>query len=65
MLHGKTVENYNDGSYYIETRSTNHPTEWVKRDKSPRASVEVRQPQWEKLIPLLVQKETTFPQFSS
>jgi hypothetical protein len=61
MLHGQTVESYNDGAYYIETLSTTRPTEWVKRDKYPRASVEVRQPQWEKLIPFASAKEKDIP----
>jgi len=61
MLHGKKVESYNDGAYYIETRSTRRPTEWVKRDKYPRASVEVRQSQWENLIPFASAKEKDIP----
>lgn len=42
MVHGQTVTSYNDGSYFIATRSTRRPSEWVKRDYYPRASLEVK-----------------------
>ena len=44
MVHGVTLDSYNDGSYYLESRSSTRPNEWVRRDIYPRASVEVRQP---------------------
>jgi len=42
MVHGEPLASYNDGSYFIETRSTRRPNEWVKRDTYPRASLEVK-----------------------
>ena len=42
MVHGELLVSYNDGSYFIETRSTRRPNEWVKRDAYPRASLEVK-----------------------
>lgn len=44
MIHGTVLDSYNDGSFYIETRSSARPNEWVKRDTYPRASIEVKQP---------------------
>jgi len=42
MVHGEPLASYNDGSYFIETRSTRRPHEWVKRDAYPRASLQVK-----------------------
>ena len=42
MVHGQIIKSHNDGSYFVETRSTRNPSEWVKRDDYPRASLEVR-----------------------
>jgi hypothetical protein len=44
VIHSVTLDSYNDGSYYLESRSLTQPNEWVKRDIYPRASIEVRQP---------------------
>ena len=41
VIHGQVVRSYNDGSYYIERRSTRRPTDWVSQDSYPRASLEV------------------------
>ena len=32
MVHGEPLLSYNDGSYFVETRSTRRPNEWIKRD---------------------------------
>ena len=42
MVHGQKINSYNDGSYFIETRSSRRPNDWVKRDNYPRASLEVK-----------------------
>ena len=42
MIHGESLASYNDGSYFVETRSSRYPNEWVKRDTYPRASLEVK-----------------------
>ena len=44
MVHGVTLDSYNNGSYYLESRSLTRLNEWVRRDIYPRASVEIRQP---------------------
>ena len=41
FIHGETLSSYNDGSFYIERRSTRRPSDWVSRDTYPRASLEV------------------------
>lgn len=44
VIHGTVLDSYNDGSFYIETRSSARRNEWIKRDTYPRASIEIRQP---------------------
>ena len=35
------ITNTNDGSFYIESKSTRRMTEWVGRENMPQASLEV------------------------
>jgi hypothetical protein len=44
VIHGTVLDSYNDGSFYIESRSSARRNHWVKRDTYPRASIEVNQP---------------------
>jgi len=38
---GEKIASINDGSFYIESKSTRRTTEWVRREKIPQASLEV------------------------
>lgn len=67
VVHGAVLDSYNDGSFYIETRSSRRPTDWVKRDTYPRASVEVKPPPsiLGKLMPFASVKESGTQETSS
>jgi len=67
MIHGTVLDSYNDGSFYIETRSSARPNEWVKRDTYPRAAIEVKQPRSVllRLIPFASVKENGTRETSS
>lgn len=41
MVLGAIIPSVNDGSFFIENRSTRRPNEWIRRGNLPLASLEV------------------------
>jgi hypothetical protein len=41
VILGQVIPSVNDGSFFIESRSTRRTTEWVRRENLPQASLEV------------------------